>query len=131
MSNRWNISEWLEQEIRDRDVACVYCGVAFTTPPVNRKSAASWEHIINDARIITRENIALCCVGCNASKGQRRLADWLQSQYCTDRGITSATVAPVVTQALSAQISNKQGGGLTDGTSDDDSGPASRDRASH
>ena len=37
------------------------------------------EHIVNDARIITRENIARCCFGCNASKGNRGLVAWLQS----------------------------------------------------
>ena len=60
----------------------------------------SWEHIINDETIITRENIALCCVGCNASKGQKALKDWLESTYCRRRGITAATVAPIIRNAL-------------------------------
>ena len=73
VANNWKIPAWLEQEVRVRDKACVYCGVAFTPASVSRKTAASWEHIINDASIITRENIALCCCGCNSSKGQKRL----------------------------------------------------------
>ncbi len=34
-------------------------------------SAVTWEHIINDASVVSRENIAWCCVVCNSSKGTR------------------------------------------------------------
>jgi 5-methylcytosine-specific restriction endonuclease McrA len=70
MANNWNIPDWLENEVRKRDKTCVYCGIEFSPAKVSKKSAASWEHIINDAKIITRENIVLCCCGCNASKGK-------------------------------------------------------------
>ncbi len=100
MANSWNIPEWLENEVRERDAVCVYCGNKFTSVKVSRRSAASWEHIINDASIITRENIALCCCGCNASKGQKQLSAWLQTKYCQDRGITPETVAPVIKRAI-------------------------------
>jgi len=100
MGNNWNIPDWLEKEVRKRDTACVYCGIEFTSAKVSKKSAVSWEHIINDAKIITRENIALCCCGCNASKGQKKLSIWLQSNYCIDRGITADSVAPIIKQAI-------------------------------
>lgn len=100
MANNWNIPQWLENEVRERDKCCIYCGVEFTSVDISRKSAASWEHIINDAKIITRENIALCCCGCNASKGQKQLSDWLKSKYCKEHGISVATVAPIVKQAI-------------------------------
>ncbi|MFO6419695.1 hypothetical protein ACLBKS_05800 [Hylemonella sp. W303a] len=100
MANNWNIPDWLEKEVRDRDKACVYCGVEFTLAHQSKKSAASWEHIINDEKIITRDNIALCCGGCNASKGQKRLSEWLKSKYCIERGITTSSVAPVIKQAI-------------------------------
>jgi hypothetical protein len=100
VANNWNIPDWLEKEVRKRDKTCVYCGVKFVAFKKSKKSAASWEHIINDAKIVTRENIALCCCGCNASKGQKQLSVWLQSKYCKDRGITVDTVAPIVKQAL-------------------------------
>lgn len=101
MANGWKIPGWLEREIRERDKACVYCGEEFTSVEISRRSAASWEHIINDATIITRENIALCCCGCNASKGQKPLSVWLQSKYCKERGINQDTVALVVKLAIS------------------------------
>ncbi len=101
MANNWNIPAWLEQEVRDRDKTCVYCGNEFVSSRVSVRLSASWEHIINDANIISRENIALCCRGCNASKGQKSVSEWLRTKYCRDRGISDQTVAPIVKLAIS------------------------------
>ena len=100
MANNWNIPDWLEREVRERDKVCVYCGVEFTPAKISKKSAASWEHIINDEKIISNENIALCCCGCNASKGQKQLSVWLKSDYCKERGITPDVVASVIKLAI-------------------------------
>jgi hypothetical protein len=100
MANNWNIPAWLKAEVRERSKCCVYCGVKFTPANVSKKTTASWEHIINDAKIISEENIALCCCGCNASKGQKRLSFWLQSTYCMVRDISRETVAPIIKQAI-------------------------------
>ncbi len=100
MPNNWNIPSWLEKEVRDRDKRCVYCGVEFTPAKVSMKTAASWEHIINDVKIITRENIVRCCCSCNASKGQKQLSTWLKSDFCKKRGITPDNVALIVKQAI-------------------------------
>ncbi len=97
--NRWNIPKWLEAEVRRRDTACIYCGVVFGSVD-GHGSRPSWEHIVNDARIITRENIAICCRSCNSSKGTRALANWLASPYCQRRGISRETVAKIVKKAL-------------------------------
>lgn len=105
--NRWGIPNWLEEEVKERDKVCVYCGIQLieqTPPPGHRKALATWEHIINDASIITRENIARCCVSCNSSKGTKNLADWLESDYCEKRGINKNTVAEVVKEALRFQV---------------------------
>ncbi len=85
-------------EVRDRDIYCVYCGVKFDKDI--KKNSATWEHIVNDAKIITRENIALCCCACNASKGAKQLSIWLDSKYCIDKNITIENVTHVVRQAL-------------------------------
>ena len=98
--NRWNIPSWLEHEVAQRDTACIYCGAIFAEVPESRRSRASWEHIINDARIITLENIALCCIGCNSSKGAKSLKTWLTSKYCLSHGINYETIAPVARAAL-------------------------------
>lgn len=98
--NRWRIPDWLAREVIERDRRCVYCGVEFDTDRAPRRDKPSWEHIINDARIVTLENIALCCIGCNASKGTKELAVWLESRYCRTHGITRDSVAFVVRSAL-------------------------------
>ncbi len=79
VANRWNIPEALEREIIDRDRCCVYCGIAFGSADTPRAAKPTWEHIVNDARIVNRDNIARCCVSCNASKGTKDLADWFES----------------------------------------------------
>lgn len=101
MANSWNIPAPLEAEIRRRDTQCVYCGVRFGSDGT-RKTTATWEHIVNDARIVTRENIALCCFSCNASKGAKLLTDWLTSDYCERRGISPESATSIVRQALAS-----------------------------
>lgn len=98
--NRWNIPAALEAEVMARDLQCIYCGSSFSGE--GRRHRPSWEHIVNDSRIVTRENIALCCIGCNASKGAKPLALWLETTYCKARGIDADTVAPVARAALIA-----------------------------
>ena len=97
--NKWNIPDWLEKEVILRDIRCVYCGIDFDSCGT-RKSKRSWEHIVNDEEIITRENIALCCVSCNASKGAKLLTNWINSTYCQSKNINPKTVASVVQYAL-------------------------------
>jgi hypothetical protein len=101
--NNWGIPNWLKREVKERDKSCVYCGIQMIdrmSPGAPRKAVATWEHIINDASIVTRENIARCCVACNSSKGAKKLSDWLESNYCNKNGINEDTVAEVVKQAL-------------------------------
>jgi hypothetical protein len=100
MANNWNIPAELDKEVRERDKACVYCGNKFLSHKVSAKASLSWEHIINDVSIITRENICLCCRGCNASKGQKQISVWLQTNYCKELGITADSVAPIIKQAI-------------------------------
>jgi 5-methylcytosine-specific restriction endonuclease McrA len=98
--NRWNIPSDLEAEIRQRDRRCIYCGGEFFGTDVSRKSRPSWEHIINDASLVSRENIALCCISCNASKGAKTLAAWLESSYCRKKSISVGTIADVARKSL-------------------------------
>jgi 5-methylcytosine-specific restriction endonuclease McrA len=100
MKNRWKIPNQLVKEVFERDKACVYCGIVFTDEPVSFRERRSWEHIANNAKIVTLENIALCCRGCNSSKGAKLLEAWLDSPYCKRRNIRKDTVAQVVKEAL-------------------------------
>ena len=101
--NSWGIPTSLEEEIKARDKVCVYCGVQLLEAAPrdgSRKHVATWEHIINDASIVTRENIARCCAACNSSKGTKLLADWIKTDYCKNKDINEHTVATVVKKAL-------------------------------
>ena len=99
MANRWGIPKDVEEFVKQRDTNCVYCGVEFSDKNESRNSKPSWEHIVNDIRINGYDNISLCCMSCNASKGAKLLKDWLQSDYCNRKGITTESVAEVVKAA--------------------------------
>ena len=100
MANSWGIPKHIEDAVSERDLCCVYCGKKFGTERANKKS---WEHIINDIRIATLSNIALCCIGCNASKGNKDLATWLHSENARKRGVTTETIADVIKVALDSE----------------------------
>lgn len=100
MANRWGIPKHVEELVKKRDTKCVYCGVVFSNENSSRKDKSSWEHIVNDIRINGTDNIALCCMSCNASKGSKLLDDWLESDYFKKKEITVDSVADVVKMAL-------------------------------
>jgi 5-methylcytosine-specific restriction endonuclease McrA len=100
MANKWGIPKEVEETVLKRDLFCVYCGVDFSINHQSRKTKPSWEHIINDIRLSTINNIALCCTSCNASKGAKLLKEWLEGTYCKNNGITKESVAIVVQNAL-------------------------------
>lgn len=100
MANRWGIPKDVEDFVKQRDTSCVYCGQEFLDIPESRKQKPSWEHIVNDIRINGIDNISLCCMSCNASKGAKLLKNWLQSDYCKRNNIKSDSVAQVVKEAI-------------------------------
>lgn len=97
MANSWGIPKHIEEEVLKRDHRCVYCGCEFTSERAKKKS---WEHIINDINITTLDNIALCCVGCNASKGNKDLVVWFNSNNAQKRGVTMETISDVIKYKL-------------------------------
>jgi hypothetical protein len=91
----------------------VYCGTALLESVPrgsSRKQIATWEHIINDATIVTIWNIARCCNSCNASKGTKELRRWLATDYCTLKGITAESVAAVVKYHLASMDDDEEAG---------------------
>ena len=100
MANKWGIPIEVENLVLSRDKTCVYCNISFSKNDNSRKSKQSWEHIVNDIRFNGANNIALCCISCNASKGAKLLEQWFDSKYCKNKGITKETVALVVKEAL-------------------------------
>lgn len=98
--NRWGIPNEVEFNVKARDTKCVYCAIEFSTTGQSRCSKPSWEHIVNDIKLNGEDNIAICCVSCNSSKGSKLLQDWLKSDYCLKKGIDANSVADVVKKVL-------------------------------
>ena len=101
--NRWNIPPELEALVSARDQTCIYCQRLFAGNEGPRGQRRSWEHIINDESLVNQQNIALCCISCNASKGAKLLSRWLQSKFCLQREITSDSISEIAKAALRAE----------------------------
>jgi hypothetical protein len=98
---RWKIPRDLALDVLERDRHCIYCRRALDFSLSGpRAGLPSWEHIVNDLANVSAFNIALCCVGCNSSKGKNTLVLWLQSTYCVNRGIRIDKLAPIAAAAI-------------------------------
>ena len=104
LRNQWGIPKELALHVASRDLVCIYCGNPFAPIGPSGRERASWEHIINDLTLITAENIAVCCVGCNASKGAKSLDLWLHSVFCVKHSINERTLAQVGRASLIRQL---------------------------
>jgi hypothetical protein len=101
MSNRYGIPEEDEKEIRARDKACVFCHASLKRPSrARRASEATIEHFSNEGPLRKKYNLAICCRGCNSSKGTKRLLAWFKTPYCRKRKINEKTVAKPVKQYI-------------------------------
>ena len=101
MSNTFGISEQDEREIRARDKLCVYCGVLMKQyPHTMGATGATIEHFNNEGPFEKKYNLAICCRGCNASKGAKRLDVWFNTSYCRDKNINKETVSKAVTDYM-------------------------------
>jgi hypothetical protein len=111
--NRWNIPPELEALVSARDLNCIYCRRPFVGTEGPRGKRKSWEHIINDEDLVSQENIALCCISCNASKGAKPLSAWLLSKFCLRHDISSRSIAEVARAALRAEVAARASAPLT------------------
>ena len=57
--------------VMERDRACIYFAVSFSTPTTRARRPSLVGNIVNDESIVTLANIARCCLSCNASKGRK------------------------------------------------------------
>ncbi len=113
MANRFGIPHDVENRLRLRFTACAYCGQAMrqhaqtrgcpsdkvTIEHLNRSGPFYWSQGLRE------EDLVLCCGACNSSRGASLLADWLESSYCRERGISAATVAEEVRRYLQTAAS--------------------------
>jgi hypothetical protein len=114
MSNVFGIPRGDEEELRARDKTCVYCQKVMKTCAEIKSAAgefadqATIEHLNFDGPFYVRDglkkdDLVICCRGCNSSRGTLRLSDWFKSEYCLTRNISETTVAEPVKKYLSRQ----------------------------
>jgi len=86
MANNCGIPDWLEGKVRNRDKICVYCRVKMENKPKknNLSRRATFEHIDNNGQP-TAENIAMCCKLVQREQKNKKLTDWLQTDYCKEK----------------------------------------------
>lgn len=111
MANKYGIPDKVENKIRKRDMPfCVYCRKRMTIPKrggsrsnwatiehLDERGPGYWDESWNGIRL-SENNLAICCFGCNASRGQHNLYEWFRSSYCVDRKIEinkNTVTAPV------------------------------------
>ena len=95
MGNRYGLPEADVERVRRRDTTCVYCHkrMATPSPDTKREDWSTIEHLNHLPPWNNPETIAICCQSCNASRGNKPMLQWLQSEYCIQRGISAETVA--------------------------------------
>ena len=104
-AKRWNTPRALAEATLARDRHCVYYHRPFEDLDGRKSGWPSWEHIVNDITVVTEENIVLCCLGCNASKGVKSLEKWLESKYCSERGITALSLGSIARKSVAKVVS--------------------------
>ncbi len=101
MANRFGIPIDIENEIRERDTDCVYCRrqmKSYHQVKGTRGDQATIEHFNLDGPFywshgLEKEDLAICCRGCNSSRGMKKLLEWFETPYCVERNINENTVA--------------------------------------
>ena len=94
VSNTHGISVKVEQEIRARDKVCVYCRKVMKKS--RRSFGATIEHFNNDGPFNEKRSLAVCCRGCNSSRGAKELLAWFATDYCRKKNISVKTVSKPV-----------------------------------
>jgi hypothetical protein len=94
-------------KVRSRDKQCVYCHKEMIYPFTHNKQrdCATIEHLNFKKPFYWKEglqikDIAICCGGCNSSRGAKKLSDWFKTEYCIARNINEKTVAEPVKEYL-------------------------------
>ena len=63
-------------------------------------SGATIEHFNNNGPFKKKYNLAICCRGCNSSKGTKSLSAWFKTLYCREKKITEKTVSKPVKEFM-------------------------------
>lgn len=104
-NNRYGLPNHDLERIRRRDPRCVYCRKRMIASGSDgpRTDWATIEHLNRYPPWDAPRTVAICCWSGNSSRGNRRLRDWFDSDYCVARDINEGTVAAPVKDWLRTQ----------------------------
>ncbi len=98
MKNNYGLPKDELNKIFERDSVCVYCQKIMTDHTANnpRRDWYSIEHLNYLPPWNNSRTVVICCWSCNSSRGNKKIKDWLNSDYCKVRKIKLSTVASAV-----------------------------------
>lgn len=107
--NRYGLPEDAVALVRKRDRICVYCQKEMSTPGTTRNRAdwATIEHLNHLPPWDNPRTIAICCLSCNSSRGNKPLLKWFESSYCRTHKISLSTVAKPVRDYMNSLASRR------------------------
>jgi hypothetical protein len=70
------------------------------SPKAKGASKATIEHFDNERDWDKKYNLAICCRGCNSSKGTKKLSAWFKADYCRKRKINAEMVLKPVKEYM-------------------------------
>jgi len=115
MANKYGIPEIVENEIRRRDKTCAYCHKRMLYPYASHKpgNSATIEHFREKGPFywdedLKKEDLAICCGCCNASRGRKKLLAWFKTPYCLNGGINEKTVSLPVKKYINKNEKRKK-----------------------
>lgn len=102
MKNNYGLPKTELQKIFERDKVCVYCRKIMKSHESNnlRTDWFTIEHLNYALPWNNPETVTICCWSCNSSRGNKKIRDWFNTQYCINKNITENTVSKTVQNYL-------------------------------
>lgn len=118
MTNKFQIPQEVLDRVGEPDNRCVYCiqpleeykhhagskNRMATIEHLREEGPFYWRDVVVDGVLkqggVKEEDLAICCVSCNSSRGAKPLIDWFAGEYCRERNIDRATVRGRVREYL-------------------------------
>ncbi len=98
MKNSYGLPKNELQLIKYRDKDCVYCGKKLLEHS-KENPRVDWytiEHLNYTPPWNNSKTVVMCCWSCNSSRGNKKIRDWFNTDYCLSRKITIKTITKEV-----------------------------------
>ena len=98
MKNNYGLNPKDLELLREQHQLCVYCKKRMV-PTGSRQSRKDWatiEHLNYLPPWNNINTVVFCCWSCNSSRGNKKIRDWFNSDYCKLKQIRHNNVAEPV-----------------------------------